>query len=49
MLTYAGLQVMLNAGDHKHMKQAFLDTLTKMGITKMQVAPSSSGLRPLEA
>jgi len=47
------VQVMLNAGDHKHMKTAFLDTLSKMGITEssqsvgggMQIVNSIDGVR----
>jgi len=47
------VQVMLNAGDHKHMKTAFLETLAKMGITEsaaaategMQIVDSIDGVR----
>lgn len=34
------VQVMLNAGDHKHMKTAFLETLSKMGITEASASPT---------
>jgi hypothetical protein len=34
------VQVMLNAGDHKHMKAAFLTTLAQMGITEANTSPA---------
>ena len=39
------VQVMLNAGDHQHMKTAFLDTLAAMGITEADSAQATEGLQ----
>ena len=41
------VQVMLNAGDHQHMKTAFLDTLAAMGISQegLEIINSIDGVR----
>jgi hypothetical protein len=40
---------MLNAGDHQHMKTAFLDTLAAMGITEADSAQATEGLQVMHS
>ena len=40
----AQVQLFLNAGDHTHMRQAFVEALTAMGVTKYGVVDTMAGV-----